>query len=358
MPDLLTGFIALLATWQLCFARVVRAQDDNPNNVTLCGVSDFYNSTAVPYSFNNNKWGDDGTGFSCTNVLDQGESFSVTFQWRGPADTVKAFPYLKLHPERLPVQLWNASTLHFSGNWSMLVEGYDHDPEVQAVAYDNTALKANAAIDMFLSDDITNSTGLGSPIEIMIWLWYPPTMLPLGHSESTPQIDTIEVSGTNFSLYHGWNAQGQNVFSWLAHQNMTSADDDFGPLLSYIWKKGLLSGALYLGQIEFGAEVMHAGETTTFEANNYELKLYREGDKDDPNPKPTSTASMSKPTIMPTGQAGSSTSSSASATSAAPNASSSNAASASIPALSLRQKLCIVIPLVVSFFSGTLMFMN
>lgn len=301
---------------------------------------------------NNNKWGDDGTGFSCMNILDQGQDFSITYQWRGPSDTVKAFPYMKLDPARLPVQLWNASTLQFKANWSTIVEGYGDDAQSQTTAYDNTALKANAAIDMFLSDDATNSTGLGCPIEIMIWLWYPPTMLPLGSTESTPQIDTVEVSGMHFSLYHGWNAQGQHVFSWLAHQNMTSADDDFAPLLSYIWQKGLLSGALYLGQIEFGTEVMHAGETTTFTANNYELALYREGDKDDPNPKTTSTTSTSS---SATPMSTSSAQTSSSATSAAsPSSSSSGAGSVVTAELSLQQKLCILLPLLV-FASTTLL---
>lgn len=49
MPTL-TGFIALFALWQLSFIQIALAQDDNPNNVTLCGVSDFYNSTTLSYS--------------------------------------------------------------------------------------------------------------------------------------------------------------------------------------------------------------------------------------------------------------------------------------------------------------------
>lgn len=307
---------------------------------------------------NNNKWGDDGTGFSCMDILDRGKAFTVEFQWKGDASTVKAFPYMKLHPSRLPVQLWNVSTLHFSGNWSFLVDGTeDQSPEEQAAAYDDTALKANAAIDMFLSDDINNSTGIGPPIEIMIWLWYVPEMLPLGHAESTPQIDTVEISGTNFSLYHGWNAQGQHVFSWLAHQNLTSIDADFSPLLIYIWQKGQLSGALYLGQMEFGTEVMHAGLPTTFQANNYDLMLYREGDEDDPTPKFTSTSTTASATSTSSGPSSSSTSTSTTA-SASPTTSSSSAVAVILPSFSFQQKLCIVLPMVVSILSGSLMFMN
>jgi len=50
MSSLLAGFTALLAIWQLQI-QIVLAQDyDNSNNVTLCGESDFYNSTSLPYS--------------------------------------------------------------------------------------------------------------------------------------------------------------------------------------------------------------------------------------------------------------------------------------------------------------------
>lgn len=60
MPSIPTGFIALLVTW-LLQVRVVLAQDwdhydgnqgwgNDPNNITMCGVSDFYNSTTLPYS--------------------------------------------------------------------------------------------------------------------------------------------------------------------------------------------------------------------------------------------------------------------------------------------------------------------
>lgn len=225
------------------------------------------------------------------SILDQGKSFSVSYQWTGDASTVKGFPYMKLSPSRLPVQLWNVSTLQFSGKWTTIVEGTDgQSPQQQAKAYDDIGLKVNSAIDMFLSDDVANSTEVGPPIEIMIWLWYVPAILPLGHAESTPDKDVVEVDGTKFSLYHGWNAQGQHVFSWLAQKNMTSTDADYSPLLKYIWQKGLLSGALYLGQLEFGTEVMHAGLPTTFTATDYNLALYRQGDKDDPNPQTTSAS--------------------------------------------------------------------
>lgn len=234
-------------------------------------------------------------------ISDDDKSFSVTYKWTGDASTVKGFPYMKVWPSRLPVQLWNISSLEFSAKWRTYVQGtQDQSPQEQAIAFDNTALRVNTAIDMFLSDDATNSTGLGSPIEIMIWPWYTPTVLPLGHAESTPVVDTVEVGGTNYSLYHGWNLQGQHVFSWLAQQNITSTDADFAPLLNYIVEKGLLSGALYVGQLEFGTEVMHAGEETVFEASDYTLKITRDGDPDAPIGTTSSASSTAGPTSTQT----------------------------------------------------------
>lgn len=106
----------------------------------------------------------------------------------------------------------------------------------------------------------------------------------------------VEVDGMNFSMYEGFNAQGQHVFSWLSERNMTRANADYSPLFRYIWENGLLSGALWLGQLEFGFEVMHAGEETVSEVkSNYTLRILRDGDPDasTSSAAPTSTSSES-----------------------------------------------------------------
>ncbi|KAK5080172.1 hypothetical protein LTR24_008630 [Lithohypha guttulata] len=171
---------------------------------------------------------------------------------------------------------------------------------------------------------------------------YVPAILPLAHSESTPDIDTIEVAGTNFSLYHGWNAQGQNVFSWLAHRKLTESNADYSPLLRYSWEeKALLSGALHLGQLEFGTEVMHAGLTTTFEASNYELKLYREGDEDDPLPKTTSTTEESASATATSTGAESGAAEASTTGMTGPAATSLSASPGGVAAFPLHQMFCI-----------------
>lgn len=135
----------------------------------------------------------------------------------------------------------------------------------------------------------------------------------------------VEVDGMNFSMYEGFNAQGQHVFSWLAERNMTKANADYSPLFRYIWEKGLLSGALWLGQLEFGFEIMHAGEETVSEVkSNYTLRILRDGDPDASTSSavPTSTSSQRSSSTSTTG-----TSASPTLSEAATAATTSNAAS-------------------------------
>ena len=283
---------ATLVTQLLQLLPVIRAQSDG--TISLCGESSFYNSTTVPYSFNNNAWGNDSSGYQCLDVLNDGSAFTVTYQWTGHGDLVKGYPYMKAHPSRLPVQLWNVSRLDFAADWDIQVTGRpETEPAALAQAYDDIALRCNVAVDMFLSDDAANSTGLGAPIEIMIWPWYSPSVKPLGWAESRPDIDKVEIDGVAFSLYHGWNDRQQHVFSWLAERNLTSTNADYGPLLKYIWQEGLLSGALYVGQLEFGTEIMFAAEETRFSASNYNLQIIRQGDPDDNITTASSSAAAS-----------------------------------------------------------------
>lgn len=210
---------------------------------------------------------------------------------------------MKAYPSNLPVPFWNISVLEFSAEWETYVKGTeDSSPEEQAAAFDETYLRSNAALDVFLSDDALNSTQTGPPMEIMIWFWRTPTIIPLGYTEAPSVADTIDVNGMNFSMYQGFNAQGQHVFSWLAERNMTSADGDYSPLLKHIWQKGMLSGALWLGQLEVGFEIMHAGEETISEVKpGYTMRIIRDGDPDDPGPSTSSsTSSAAAPTTSST----------------------------------------------------------
>lgn len=277
----------------------------------------------IPGSVANRHRGNDSSGYQCLSVIDGGSSFTVTYLWTGHGDLVKSFPHMKVHPSRLPVQLWNVSRLDFAADWSIdVASAASTAPGALVVAYDNIGLRANVAVDMFLSDDALNATQHRPPIEIMIWPWFTPSVKPLGWAESRPDIDKVEIDGVSFSLYHGWNDRQQHVFSWLAERNLTSTDADYGPLLKYLWEEGLLSGALYVGQLEFGTEIMFAGEEVVFSAQNYDLQIIRQGDPDD---NITTASSSSRASATPTsggpgsGVASVSASATALATSTAPS---------------------------------------
>ncbi|OHE93339.1 endoglucanase [Colletotrichum orchidophilum] len=294
--------LGLLSIFQL--AGLVAA---DPQNIDLCGQSDWWNSTEVPYSFNNNAWGNDSSGYQCMSVHDDGRSFSVSYKWTGDASLVKGYPYMKAHPTRLPVQLWNVTQLQVTGSWQTYVTGEESaSAEQQAQAFNDVSLYANVAVDMFLSDNKENST------------------------MSTPDKDTVTIDGTPFSLYHGWNDGGQHVFSWLARSNLTKTDADYGPLLTYIWKKGMLSGAIWLGQLELGTEIKHAAGDMHFEASNYTLKVVRQGDPEDKVTSTSTTRASASKTATTT--AVMMTAAAEAATTSAPSPTSTNGASALLPA--------------------------
>ena len=254
-------------------------------------------------SVNNNQWGNDGSGYSCLNVYDQGASFTVTYKWDGDASTVKAFPYMKAQSSNLPIPLQNVSALQITGKWNIYVQGQENDTGLQeAEDFDSFAVKTNVAIDMFLSEDAANSTEVGPPIEVMIWPWYVSDIFPLGYTPITKGVPTVEIDGTKFRLYDGYNLQGQHVFSWLAEKNLTSMDADYGPLLKYMWTNDLLNGTLWLGQLEFGTELMHAAATTVFNATMETLRIFRPGEPGAPHAANTTsvTSSSSSSTPAPT----------------------------------------------------------
>ena len=259
----------------------------------------------------------------------------MTYKWDGDASTVKAFPYMKAQSSNLPIPLQNVSALQITGKWDIYVQGQQNDSGLQeAEDFDSFAVKANVAVDMFLSDDAINSTEVGPPIEVMIWPWYVSNIFPLGYTPVTKGVPTVEIDGTKFRLYDGYNLQGQHVFSWLAEKNLTSMDADYGPLLKYMWTNDLLNGTLWLGQLEFGTELMHAAATTVFNATVETLRVFRSGEPGAPPAlNATSVASPSSTPAPTTSQLSSQTSQTPSMTSQASVASTSTGTATAVSSI-------------------------
>lgn len=205
---------------------------------------------------------------------------------------------MKAYPSNLPVPLQNISHLNLKATWSTLIDGTQNaNASEQALQLHLNAVRSNVAVDMFLSLNATNSTETNPPIEVMIWPWYSPWVKPLGWQYNDPTAHVVMVDGMNFSLYDGYNDGGQHVFSWLAHQNLTSTDADYAPLMKYLWQQNLLPGDLWMGQLAFGTEVLHSADVTIFSLDDYDMELIRQGDQNDYT---STTATASSTSGVPT----------------------------------------------------------
>lgn len=77
------------------------------------------------------------------------------------------------------------------------------------------------------------------------------------------------------TLFVGHNTPvGQQVFSFVAPENMTSLQLDVLPLFQYLVDEKKMPASTYLGTAQFGSEAMHTdGENVTFEASGIDLNI-------------------------------------------------------------------------------------
>ncbi|KAK5364852.1 hypothetical protein LTR20_008788 [Exophiala xenobiotica] len=248
-------------------------------SVTKCGNygdSSYYNSTTLPYVFYNNPWGNDGSGYSCITVNNNGTSFDATWKWRNNSEDVHAYPHFKLDSPLYPLQLGELSSIDFSCTFGVNVtSAYNESQEQRVQSLDDNDVQYNIALDMFLDSNSTNAMGTLPHYEIMIWLSYSWDVYPVGISTSNPDKDQFILGDTRFFLFHGNNTQNQTVFSWLPETNLTAVDADYSPLLHYLWQFGFMPKDIYLGTLQFGTEQFHATNEVLFRAANYSLGLSR-----------------------------------------------------------------------------------
>jgi len=127
-------------------------------------------------------------------------AFNWTATWtypQGPeTEPVHAFPNALLNDTSLPIQLGSLTNLTLDVEWTYAIG------DVAATTSDDTALnaanlQANAAIDMFLSNDQTQaSNSTAATHEVMIWLGqYGNSARPLGYPTitATENINNIDL---------------------------------------------------------------------------------------------------------------------------------------------------------------------
>jgi hypothetical protein len=202
-------------------------------------------------------------------------NFSATWGYpQGPeTEPVHAFPNAQLITAALPLRISQIQSLYVDVDWTYAIG----DDAVAVMDTDSLVagnLNCNVAIDMFFDSNSgkAHNETIASH-EVMVWLGqFGLSTQPLGLS-SAPA-DTASVNGTTLyvvlslriraadprsNLYHAANAQGQQVFTWIADGNQTSFVGNLAPLvtrLAYIDTGP--SPSTYMGYMAFGSETLYA----------------------------------------------------------------------------------------------------
>ncbi|EXJ93927.1 hypothetical protein A1O1_02320 [Capronia coronata CBS 617.96] len=273
-------------------------------SVTKCGNTgdtSYYNSTTLPYVFYNNPWGNDGSGFSCITVKNNGTAFDATWRWINNSDSVHAYPHFKLDSPLYPLSVRELAAVDFEGTWGLNVTSAANDTDQQRLqALDDNYVQYNVALDMFLDANASQASADLPGYEIMVWLSYSYDVYPVGIDKSSPDKDQYIIGDTRFFLFSGTNSQNQTVFSWLPEHNLTASNADYSPLIHYLWQFNFMPADIYLGTVQFGTETYHATSEVLFRATNYTLSLDRNRTQDLSQSPLQRVDTVSVPTQVPT----------------------------------------------------------
>lgn len=133
-----------------------------------------------------------------TQVNDGGRSWNVTYKWTNNYFTVHGFPHMRYESGVLPLQLNNISSLNLKATWNTVpVSAIDTNASYQAMLMDYDRVSANVALDMFADPFIAESQQRRPRIEIMIWLWNTPGLVPVGGKTSLLRDHNYTVAGKN-----------------------------------------------------------------------------------------------------------------------------------------------------------------
>ncbi|KAF5708057.1 glycosyl transferase [Fusarium mundagurra] len=209
-----------------------------------------------------NAWNPTSEGFQCLTVNEDDTNvwFNAPWLWVGDDDNVHSYPHVKFQHSKLPLPLAEITSMRLTGSWMMTAGSLDTEtPKFSSSEWDENkssldelGTKANAAFDMFLDADSTNSTdSVLAGIELMIWIGSVGEPWPL----KTKTLGTQNLGDREFTLYYGKNQRDHHVFTWVPDKDVddiTEFDEDISPLLEYIWRNGLIANSTYLGVVEFG----------------------------------------------------------------------------------------------------------
>ncbi|CEI67620.1 unnamed protein product [Fusarium venenatum] len=276
--------IALIFTTTLFQIGVLARSPEGAT--TLCGKMTLEDkSRHLAYAVN--AWNPTSKGFQCMTVNqdDTNVWFNAPWLWEGDKDNVHSYPHVKFQSSKLPIPLAEITSMRLTGSWTM-TEGFletetpnfsSREWDENKSSLDNLGIKANAAFDMFLDADSTNSTdSVSAGIELMIWIGSVGDPWPL----KTKTLGTQKLGDREFTLYYGKNQRANHVFTWVPDEDVddiTEFDEDVSPLLEYVWRNGLIANSTYLGIVEFGSETWQSSTNVTFSAASYSLTINATG---------------------------------------------------------------------------------
>lgn len=256
--------ITLLQVALMSGISQVLAQSGN-----MCGKYQSYSPNACGYTFNADNWNDDGSGYSCMNVNSGGSSFSATWKWANNANSVHSYPHATLKSADLPLQLSKLTSMHASSCWSLGTSPNSssgiNDKELTA-----GCVKSNVALDLFIDPSATATSAM---YEMMIWYLVMPSAYPIGWNAADAGKRKYTLGGVTFSLYYASNGRGQTTYTWLPNKNLTSFDEDYLPLLGYLWGEGFIPESSYLLNLNFGSEAFHSNTNVTFSAQTFAMSI-------------------------------------------------------------------------------------
>jgi hypothetical protein len=259
-------FRLLTVASTLLFAATTTGQTTGTQDASLCGISTASHNSDGQYIFNNNAWGDDGSGAQCTNVFGDGTNFETIWAWSAHGNDTHSFPNVQLNTLLFPLLMSDLAAMNLQASWTMApVDG---------------ATRANVVYDMFVDPDKTTSGNTTTAkYEIMIWIGAFGDPFPLGASVNpftgtvNASLPSIELAGTTFTLYSGENSGGQTVHSWLALSNQSDFEADATPLINYLTNNSLVETDAYMGILQFGSETWHSTANVTFDVTSFNLNV-------------------------------------------------------------------------------------
>ncbi|KAK7524945.1 concanavalin A-like lectin/glucanase domain-containing protein [Phyllosticta citriasiana] len=271
------ALVAALLAWPLA----VVADDEETD--TMCSPESAVNTTSLRYTILSNQWGNDGSGLQCvTSELgskdDNATAFNATWRWFGNRTEVHSFPSVILNSNVMPVVVSNLTSITIDASWAIVPSPSD-DTETNSTLLASLDTVADVALDMFLDDDpLKSSNASGATTEVMVWQSAYGNLKPLGWDTISADPPIRELSAVNYTLYKGYNANGQTVYSWVPNQNQTKLSTDLYPLVDYLVKDGSISDKMYLGRLQFGSETMHSAENQniSFIVSHLEMNVNHE----------------------------------------------------------------------------------